>query len=535
MILLDVLDSSENEASSSKTMINGSRHSTSRRPDSFAASENDSVRRLVLPDYATSQALAEQTVQQQQKQDRPQYSTKKARWRRKRFWQAVLVAFALYLVVSACIAVPLIIKLRRPPKDPPYIAALVKSSLANRFPLDVVTLPSTKGHAFSCSDWIFVSNGSSPYFSVNYSIPTNETLTLQSNLTDLDDVKLSQQIMGSLVLDVSSNSSQKEGLLSVALQGGDPTPVSACLMRTGDGWGLAIYIPEDTNKKDIANIRLQVSLILPPATASTQRLTSITTALPAFNQTFSNLGSFGRFDSFVAIGSVGEVNIDSVSAKTLLVQNSVGNITGTFNASESLVLETVLASISANVSLHNSAYYNCPPTILVVETGNSDVSLNVTLYDGASSYALTNPAPSFFSDIRTFGGSLKANFFHDNSSRPSYLVLNAHNNLEPAQVFLDSKFQGTYNVHTTLSDAVVDRTDNVTDPLGLSRTRLFEDDVVSSNRMLGWIGWGSRPQDAGSQGHFEVVSSLSPAILQLTEAPDSSRLVNIPNQPSLIS
>ena len=106
MILLDVLDHSENEASSSKTVINGSQHSTSRRPDSFVGSETDSVRRLVLPDYATSQFLAEQAVQQQERQ---RYATKKSRWRRKRFWQAVLVAFALYLLVSACVAVPLVL------------------------------------------------------------------------------------------------------------------------------------------------------------------------------------------------------------------------------------------------------------------------------------------------------------------------------------------------------------------------------------------------------------------------------------------
>ncbi len=107
MILLDVLDSSENEASSSKSVTNGSRHSTSRRPESFATSETDSVRRLVLPDYATSQALEEQAVQHQQREQR--FATKRSRWRRKRFWQAVLVAFALYLAVSACIAVPLVL------------------------------------------------------------------------------------------------------------------------------------------------------------------------------------------------------------------------------------------------------------------------------------------------------------------------------------------------------------------------------------------------------------------------------------------
>ncbi|KLO20309.1 hypothetical protein SCHPADRAFT_934180 [Schizopora paradoxa] len=531
MILLDVLDHSENEASSSKTVINSSQHSTSRRPASFAGSETDSVRRLVLPDYATSQFLAEQAVQQQ---ERHRYATKKSRWRRKRFWLAVLVAFALYLLVSACVAVPLVLRLRRAGKDPPYISALVKSG--NGFPIDVVTLPPTSGDIISCNKWNYVSNGSAPYYSIKYSIPTNETLTLRSNLTTMDNVKLSQNIMGGLSLDVSTNATQKEGQLQLALRGGDPGPVTACLLRTSDGWGLALSMPDNTNQQSIANLQLQLSLLLPPPSPS-RKLKSITTSLPGFNQTFSNLASYDFFDSFVVIGSIGAVNIESVSATTLLVQNSVGNITGTFNASESLVLETVLSPISANVSLYNAAYQDCPPTFFVAETGSSDISLNITLYDGSSNYVNKNPAPSFVSDIRTFGGSLKANVFHDNSSRPSFHYLNARNNLEPAEIYLDSKFQGTYDVRTTLSDAMVDRDYNVIDPLGQNRTRLFQDDVTSTNRLLGWTGWDPRPKDGTrhNQGHVEVVSSLSQAILQLTEVPDPSRLVDMHNQQSLIS
>ena len=102
MILLDVVDGVE-EASTPKTTRadDDSRFSTRRRPDSVVNFETESVRRLDLPDYATSQALSGQTSAKQQ-------DTPTSIWRRRRFWRAVVVAFVIYVVLSVCIAVPLV-------------------------------------------------------------------------------------------------------------------------------------------------------------------------------------------------------------------------------------------------------------------------------------------------------------------------------------------------------------------------------------------------------------------------------------------
>lgn len=93
-------------------------------------------------------------------------------------------------------------------------------------------------------------------------------------------------------------------------------------------------------------------------------------------------------------------------------------------------------------------------------------------------------------------------------------------------------------MHTTLSDAVLDRTLNATDPSGAGRERLFIDEHVSTNRAFGWVGWGDRPtkQNRHSrQGHIEVVSSLSTAVLQLTDVPDISRLTSSKISKAVIS
>ena len=85
-------------------------------------------------------------------------------------------------------------------------------------------------------------------------------------------------------------------------------------------------------------------------------------------------------------------------------------------------------------------------------------------------------------------------------------------------VFVDEVYEGTYDVHTSLGEAIVDRTTDGVDPLGLGRVRSFIDDRTSSSRRYGWVGWGERPDNSPftEQGHIEVASSLNNAVLQLT-------------------
>ena len=73
----------------------------------------------------------------------------------------------------------------------------------------------------------------------------------------------------------------------------------------------------------------------------------------------------------------------------------------------------------------------------------------------------------------------------------------------------------------------MNETVNVTDPTGGNRNRTFQDSYVSPNRVYGWVGWGSRDDNDRSfrKGNIELSSSLSPAILELTEYPDPDLLL----------
>ena len=148
-----------------------------------------------------------------------------------------------------------------------------------------------------------------------------------------------------------------------------------------------------------------------------------------------------------------------------------------------------------------------------------DVFLNVSLHEALHT---GHGRPTFYNTIKTFGGALEAIFAHGTSTNGSALNIKAQNNFQRARVFIDSKFEGTYDVHTNLADATIQRNTDIADPLNIGRKRIFVNDHVSSDRVLGWVGWNRRPRGhikGPGQGHVEVVSSLSAAVLELTESP----------------
>ena len=96
------------------------------------------------------------------------------------------------------------------------------------------------------------------------------------------------------------------------------------------------------------------------------------------------------------------------------------------------------------------------------------------------------------------------------------LQLTVQNNLAATKVFLDSKYEGLFNVQTKL-DKVTVKQSNATDPVGNGRRRTVRFDQNSSDRVRGWVGWGKRPvnSNAVSQGQVKITASLCHALLHL--------------------
>jgi hypothetical protein len=100
----------------------------------------------------------------------------------------------------------------------------------------------------------------------------------------------------------------------------------------------------------------------------------------------------------------------------------------------------------------------------------------------------------------------------------------AQNNLGPANVALDDRYQGTFEARTKFASARVyeqygsaGRVEADTPGTMVEQRTKYVYDHLSTSRISGWRGQGKRPRRRGDlgQGHVEVVSSLSPVMLQL--------------------
>lgn len=98
------------------------------------------------------------------------------------------------------------------------------------------------------------------------------------------------------------------------------------------------------------------------------------------------------------------------------------------------------------------------------------------------------------------------------------LQLTVQNNDGETNVILDKNYEGTFNAQSKLGKVVVRHPylPPSADPTGAERSRSYEAQQESPNRIRGWIGWGKRPVygDRIVQGQIKVVSSLSPITLQ---------------------
>lgn len=145
-------------------------------------------------------------------------------------------------------------------------------------------------------------------------------------------------------------------------------------------------------------------------------------------------------------------------------------------------------------------------------------------------------------DIRakTFNGPLDLVVSHSTSTPPSVYGLRANNNLGTTNVTVDSKFEGIYDVQTKFATVDVLRgpeASTLLDPYGGDQKRLYDDDLKTKSRVVGWVGWKPRPRRISprwltrrhrhqhrhghhgppGEGFLIIESSLSPVGLTLSQ------------------
>jgi len=365
-----------------------------------------------------------------------------------------------------------------------------------------------------------------------YIVKDFESITFHSNYsTETGNLARS---FGTLTIDRNPDSSQERPVLkmdmrysSIAVR--DVTTV--CVVEVDGEVGLTLYVPKTLKDTDV--LTFTISLLL-PQTSDILWVPEISTYLPLIWQRFTDLDPHVNFGKLSVGGPSSQVTATSLRGNSISVVTSQAGITGMFNVSHSLLLDTVSGPIKANITLVNDSKRD-GPVALTMSTGNSVLDGNVTL-------VTRNPTGDVQYEIsaNTFNDALNLIVTHDESSPPSAYNLRALNAEGPSNVMVDSKFEGTFDVQAKFNSVDISKgpdAGDLDDPYGSGHKRRYDYDLSTKPRVVGWVGWRPRqkrrtkrshkrwkPEKRGhghrepGQGSLLVQSSLNPVSLQLSQA-----------------
>jgi len=352
----------------------------------------------------------------------------------------------------------------------------------------------------TCNNWQTDPNSPNSVMA-SFQLPPTDCITISSNATY--DSTTPDQLNGTLSVSMNLDPDEPSVLFSVEMQSSskyiqDQTTV--CFNEQGANRGLSIFIPSNIDDDSLA---LHINVVLPQVNST---ISSFTTSLPMFSQDFDDLRQYLSFDQFNLQGSHCPINCKSLQAPQISVTNTLAHIRGSFNVTDSLLLDSIKGSIITDITLSPRSGLT-QPTMLSLVTGNSTINASITL-NALVNTSISSSLPTFVAQVQNFDGPLQVDVAYDNASLPSPFQLKVQNNGAPSIISMDSTFQGFFNAQTKLSKVLVsDAVDPQKNP-----SRTFEYDVSSSNIAVGWVGWGRRPTVQTS--FVDIVSALG--IINLT-------------------
>ncbi|KAE9411252.1 hypothetical protein BT96DRAFT_804006 [Gymnopus androsaceus JB14] len=471
---------------------------TVRLPDRVAGRSS-----ILLPDYETSQAQHNSPSSPDSSPTSSTVSFRKYSLHNtvdSRFWRATLYALAIYIALSVTIGVPLIVtKLTHKHKSgpPPWVQGSDDAALAS--PLVMMNSGLfAMSSSIRCNTWNYTRMGDDGllYSMASYPLHPSGSFSIRSsawNTLNNSDV----QISGDLTVDINPDPSVTTAVFYLTTVSSSQQIRDECQIcfSPEDDDGDSRGIP--TNLTASQSLSFNITLLFPQSSSQLQ-LDNLVSFLPNFTQNIGPISPRVTFDSLILEGMQMGINSDSVWANTISVTNLLGPITGTFNATQSLKLDTINAPISANLIVVQGPGRQ-GPTFFSLDTGESEINANVVLLAPPS----TNPHINFIGHIRNFDGSIRLNVSHDPSTPPAPLDLRIQNSQAPCNVSLDSKFSGNYDLASKLSSAYVSLASNL-DDYSSSGSRQIQPEIDTISSKRGWVGFGSKPSyyDPHTQGTF---------------------------------
>ncbi|KAH9931058.1 uncharacterized protein BXZ73DRAFT_90149 [Epithele typhae] len=397
---------------------------------------------------------------------------KEKRTRRRRCRKYGVFALTIYFLLTVVIGIPIIVvkmKKKTAIKGNPY-PPWDQSSPTVTNSITLGDAPLRLSAARSCNAWHVKDRPAGNLFlsQLNYSIPTNRSVFLNTNISYTSNAAYLNHFSGSLLVDVNDDPSVDEGIIYVSMYSTSPRlskETNVCQMLTGQGGGLYIFTPQLLNQSDA--LSFNITLLLPQGNPSPSYVPQLLCHLPHFQHTYGQLDPAVAFDTVVFGGAMAGVFVQSIRASSVTIKASTAEIRGSFKVDSMLSLETVSAPIHADIHLMNN---NTPrtPTYMRLTTGNNILNANVTLYvappsdDGHNSDSddeqdgmIPAHGPHFIASVETFNAPLDVSITHDPSTYPVNLQMRASNNLGNTRFTVDPLYSGTFDVNTMFAQADV--------------------------------------------------------------------------------
>ncbi|RPD57430.1 hypothetical protein L226DRAFT_467615 [Lentinus tigrinus ALCF2SS1-7] len=278
-----------------------------------------------------------------------------------------------------------------------------------------------------------------------------------------------------------------------------------------DHWGVGIFTPSTWNPYNERNMKFHIHVHLPAIKgAAPLQLEQFGTNLLLFAHHIHDISHSTYFEHFRLRTSDRPLVADSLTGNRIYIESANGPISGTFNASSMIRLETSNAPIKVATGLVSSD--TLMPSILWVGTSNGRVENDVTLRSNTSD----GTKGTFHVTTRTENAPLYLTFVE--APIDSSLTVNAHTSNSPGHVTLHKTYEGTFDASSTLIFRPEVRWSPAEDPSGRGARRVvrFDENTMKGPHVSGGVSWTYGGED---KGRVAVETSNSPFRLDLSYIP----------------
>ncbi|CAA7261668.1 unnamed protein product [Cyclocybe aegerita] len=473
---------------------------TLRHPQAVHARSSTST----LPDYDTSEAQHRKVITR---------STLSLGNFSARVWKIVIGVLLGYTVLSLAIGLPIILLKGRDRDDSfslaPTSSLWVSEDVVLPGPLQLATtgIPTTTNN-MTCNIWDTHPDIENTQFA-RFQLPPQGLITIRSNVTY--EKVAADNINGTLWVYMNQDKKEKDIIFNVSMKSSSNNvrlQTNVCFSEQGSSRGLTIYVPDTLGVGDL--LTFNVLALLPQRKAS---IDQFLVYLPLLEHRIGYVQKQIEVTQFTLEGAARPMSCEFLQACQITFKNIMGSITGSFNVSNSLTLDTIKASIHSNITL-TQGRLSPKPVILSMDTGDGDIDASIVL-EALSPIPRWQNSPAFVAYVKTFNQPLHLNVSYANSSCSAPVQLQVQNNMCRTTVALDETFQGSFSAQSKLSQTNVQDTvsERAVSPFGGSRTIVYDQKTI--NRATGWVGWGQRPlsHQLLVRSYVEILSALSPVNL----------------------